>query len=100
MAIAAGVAASALMGLATILDNNGKEKAANIVRGIATALMGLIPVITMVQTAMITGAKSVSVAIKNIPIIGWIAAIISAVISLIQIFHNLLQRLKPKKQNV
>lgn len=86
MAIAAGVAASALMGLATILDNNGKEKAANIVRGIATALMGLIPVITMVQTAMIIGAKSVSVAIKNIPIIGWIAGIISAVISLIQIF--------------
>lgn len=86
MAIAAGVAASALMGLATILDNNGKEKAANIVRGIATALMGLIPVITMVQTAMIAGAESVSVAIKNIPIIGWIAAIISAVISLIQIF--------------
>lgn len=88
MAIAAGVAASALMGLATILDNNGKEKAANIVRGIATALMGLIPVITMVQTAMIIGAKSVSVAIKNIPIIGWIAAIISAVISLIQIFSQ------------
>lgn len=88
MAIAAGVAASALMGLATILDNNGKEKAANIVRGIATALMGLIPVITMVQTAMIAGAESVSVAIKNIPIIGWIAAIISAVISLIQIFSQ------------
>lgn len=88
MAIAAGAAASALMGLATILNNNGKEKAANIVRGIATALMGLIPVIIMVQTAMIAGAESVSVAIKNIPIIGWIAAIISAVISLIQIFSQ------------
>lgn len=97
MAIAAGVAASALMGLATILDNNGKEKAANIVRGIATALMGLIPVITMVQTAMITGAESVSVAIKNIPIIGWIAAIISAVISLIQIFSQFAPETQAKK---
>lgn len=97
MAIAAGVAASALMGLATILDNNGKEKAANIVRGIATALMGLIPVIIMVQTAMITGAKSVSVAIKNIPIIGWIAAIISAVISLIQIFSQFAPETQAKK---
>ena len=97
MAIAAGVAASALMGLATILDNNGKEKAANIVRGIATALMGLIPVITMVQTAMITGAESVSVAIKYIPIIGWIAAIISAVISLIQIFSQFAPETQAKK---
>lgn len=97
MAIAAGVAASALMGLATILDNNGKEKAANIVRGIATALMGLIPVITMVQTAMIAGAESVSVAIKNIPIIGWIAAIISAVISLIQIFSQFAPETQAKK---
>ena len=97
MAIAAGVAASALMGLATVLDKNGKEKAANIVRGIATALMGLIPVITMVQTAMITGAESVSVAIKNIPIIGWIAAIISAVISLIQIFSQFAPETQAKK---
>ena len=97
MAIAAGAAASALMGLAAILDNNGKEKAANIVRGIATALMGLIPVITMVQTAMIAGAESVSVAIKNIPIIGWIAAIISAVISLIQIFSQFAPETQAKK---
>lgn len=87
MAIATGAAAAALMSLGAYLKTTGEggEKAGKVIQGFGTMLMGLIPIISMVQTAMIAGAESVSVAIKNIPIIGWIAAIISAVISLIQI---------------
>ena len=87
MAIATGAAAAALMSLGAYLKTTGEggEKAGKVIQGFGTMLMGTIPIISMVQAAMIAGAESVSVAIKNIPIIGWIAAIISAVISLIQI---------------
>ena len=87
MAIATGAAAAALMSLGAYLKTTGEggEKAGKVIQSFGTMLMGLIPIISMVQMAIIAGAESVSVAIKNIPIIGWIAAIISAVISLIQI---------------
>lgn len=94
MAIASGAAAAALMGLASLIEplGEGGEDIAVILRGLAGTMMGLIPIISMVQTAMIAGAQSVSVAIKNIPIIGWIAAIISAVISLIQVISHFVKK--------
>ena len=94
MAIATGAAAAALMGLASLIEplGEGGEDIAVILRGLAGTMMGLIPIILMVQAAMVAGAKSVSIAIKNIPIIGWIAAIISAVISLIQVISHFVKK--------
>ena len=94
MAIATGAAAAALMGLASLIEplGEGGEDIAVILRGLAGTMMGLIPIILMVQSAMVAGAKSVSIAIKNIPIIGWIAAIISAVISLIQVISHFVKK--------
>lgn len=88
VATAAGVASGILMGLASWLETTGSggEKAAQVIRGFAIILMGLIPVIQMVQNAMVAGATTISAAISSIPIIGWIAAIISAVIGLVQVF--------------
>lgn len=99
MAIATGAAAAALMALGAYLETTGEggEKAGKVIQGFGTMLMGLIPIISMVQTAMIAGAESVSVAIKNIPIIGWIAAIISAVISLVQIISALAPETQEEK---
>ena len=94
MAVATGAAAAALMGLASLIEplGEGGEDIAVILRGLAGTMMGLIPIISMVQAAMIAGAQSVSVAIKNIPIIGWIAAVISAVISLIQVINHFVKK--------
>lgn len=99
MAIATGAAAAALMALGAYLETTGEggEKAGKVIQGFGTMLMGLIPIISMVQTAMIAGAESVSVAIKNIPIIGWIAAIISAVIGLIQVISALAPETQEEK---
>lgn len=99
MAIATGAAAAALMSLGAYLETTGEggKKAGKVIQGFGTMLMGTIPIISMVQAAMIAGAESVSVAIKNIPIIGWIAAIISAVISLIQIISALAPETQEEK---
>lgn len=100
MAVATGAAAAALMGLASLIEplGEGGEDIAVILRGLAGTMMGLIPIISMVQAAMIAGAQSVSVAIKNIPIIGWIAAIISAVISLIQVINHFAKKNSSEEQ--
>lgn len=99
MAIATGAAATALMALGSYLETTGEggEKIGKVIQGLGTMLMGTIPIISMVQAAMIAGAESVSVAIKNIPIIGWIAAIISAVIGLIQIISALAPETQEEK---
>lgn len=99
MAVATGAAAAALMALGAYLETTGEggEKAGKVIQGFGTMLMGLIPIISMVQTAMIAGAESVSIAIKNIPIIGWIAAIISAVIGLIRIISALAPETQEEK---
>lgn len=99
MAIATGAAATALMTLGAYLETTGEggEKAGKVIQGLGTMLMGTIPIISMVQAAMIAGAESVSIAIKNIPIIGWIAAIISAVIGLIQIISALAPETQEEK---
>lgn len=90
IAAAAGATSTALFGLASWLETTGSggEKAAGVIRGFATVLMGLIPVIQMVQNAMVAGATTIGAAISSIPIIGWIAAIISAVIGLVQVFKT------------
>lgn len=99
VATAVGVASGALMGIASLLETTGSsgEKAAGIIRGFATVLMGLVPVIQMVQNAMVTGATSISAAISSIPIIGWITAIISAVVGLVQIFKALAPETEAEK---
>ena len=99
VATAAGVVSGALMGIASIFETTGEggEKAAGVIRGFATVLMGLIPVIQMVQNAMVAGATSISAAISSIPIIGWITAIISAVVGLVQIFKALAPETEAEK---
>lgn len=99
VATAAGVASGALMGIASLLETTGSggEKAAGVIRGFAIVLMGLIPAIQMVQNAIVAGAASIGAAISSIPIIGWITAIISAVVGLVQIFKALAPETEAEK---
>lgn len=105
--MAAGVAAGACMLLATALDKTGNTKAAKTLRGIGTVLTVLSGVFMVLgQVAQITGAqiaagaKTASTAIMNIPIIGWIAAIISALIALGVAISNFVETDAEKAQRL
>lgn len=104
--IAAGIAAGALGLLANKLDDGTKdgEKKAKVVRGIATGLTFLSIALTLVGTAaqimgamVAAGAKVASTAIKAIPIIGWAAAVVSAIISVISVIRNLNEEKPPEE---
>ena len=105
--MAAGVAAGACMLLATALDKTGNTKVAKTLRGIGTVLTVLSGVFMVLgQVAQITGAqiaagaKTASTAIMNIPIIGWIAAIIAALIALGVAISNFVETDAEKAQRL
>lgn len=58
------------------------------IKGIGTAIRMLGPVFTVLKTGAISACRAIGVAIMNIPIIGWIAAIIAALIALFIYFWN------------
>lgn len=58
------------------------------IKGIGTAIRMLGPVFTVLKTGAISACRAIGVAIMNIPIIGWIAAIIAALIALFVYFWN------------
>lgn len=58
------------------------------IRGMGTAIKMLGPVFTVLKTGAISACRAIGVAIMNIPIIGWIAAIIAALIALFVYFWN------------
>lgn len=84
----AALTATSLMGLAAVFDDIGLEDAGVVIRSLGTALLGTIPIIQMVEAAMVSGAATISEAIYSIPIIGWISAIVSALIALIQLLSH------------
>lgn len=104
--MAAGIAAGALYLLANKMDDGTEkgERNAKIVKGFATGLTFLSVSLMLVGTAaqimgamVAAGAKVASTAIKSIPIIGWALAVISAIISVIQIIRNLNEEKPPEE---
>lgn len=89
IASAAGVAGAAMMGIASLLESVGaSEKVVGVIRSIGTALMVLPVTFKLVSAAAKVFSIDVSASIMSIPIIGWIAAVISALIALIGIFST------------
>lgn len=89
IANAAGMAGMAMMGIANLLESVGaSEKVVGVIRSIGTALMVLPVIFKLVSAAAKVFSINVSTSIMSIPIIGWIAAVISALIALIGIFST------------
>ena len=92
VANAAGVAGAAIMGMASALEANGaSEELVGVIKAIGTALIALPAIFQLVSAAAKAFSIDVSASIMNIPIIGWIAAIISALIALAGILSSVIE---------
>lgn len=92
VANAAGAAGAAIMGMASALEANGaSEELVGVIKAIGTALIALPAIFQLVSAAAKAFSIDVSVSIMNIPIIGWIAAIISALIALAGILSSVIE---------
>lgn len=82
-----------LLGLGTIIEKiSGKSTGfTRVIKKIGVGLMTFGSLLPMVGRAFQAFGISVSTTIKSIPIIGWIAAIISAVITLISILTEVIE---------
>lgn len=92
IANAAGVAGAAIMGMASVLEANGaSEELVGVIKAIGAALIALPAIFQLVSAAAKAFSINVSASIMNIPIIGWIAAIISALIALAGILDSVIE---------
>jgi TP901 family phage tail tape measure protein len=92
VANAAGAAGAAIMGMASALEANGaSEELVGVIKAIGTALIALPAIFQLVSAAAKVFSIDVSASIMNIPIIGWIAAIISALIALAGILSSVIE---------
>lgn len=92
VANAAGAAGAAIMGMASALEANGaSEELVGVIKAIGTALIALPVIFQLVSAAAKAFSIDVSASIMNIPIIGWIAAIISALIALAGILSSVIE---------
>lgn len=92
IANAAGMAGAAIMGMASALEANGaSEELVGVIKAIGTALIALPAIFQLVSAAAKAFSIDVSAYIMNIPIIGWIAAIISALIALAGILSSVIE---------
>lgn len=92
VANAAGAAGAAIMGMASALEANGaSEELVGVIKAIGTALIALPAIFQLVSAAAKAFSIDVSASIMNIPIIGWIAAIISALIALAGILSSVIE---------
>ena len=92
IANAAGVAGAAIMGMASALEAGGaSEELVGVIKAIGTALIALPAIFQLVSAAAKAFSIDVSASIMNIPIIGWIAAIISALIALAGILSSVIE---------
>ena len=92
VANAAGVAGAAIMGMASALEANGaSEELVGIIKAIGTALIALPAIFQLVSAAAKAFSIDVSASIMNIPIIGWIAAVISLLIALAGILNSVIE---------
>lgn len=97
------MAGAALMSMIPMLEEMGaSDEVIAVIKGIAVALMGLPVVMKIVEIATHAFAKGTTAAISSIPIIGWIAAAISALIALGSILASVIdtpeEKLKKAKQ--
>lgn len=92
VANAAGVAGAAIMGMASVLEANGaSEELIGVIKAIGMALVALPTIFKIVSAAAKVFSIEVSASIMNIPIIGWIAAVISALIALASILSSAIE---------
>lgn len=92
VANAAGVAGAAIMGMASALEANGaSEELIGVIKAIGMALVALPTIFKLVSAAAKAFSIEVSASIMNIPIIGWIAAVISALIALAGILSSVIE---------
>ena len=92
VANAAGVAGAAIMGMASVLEANGaSEELIGVIKAIGIALVALPTIFKIVSAAAKVFSIEVSASIMNIPIIGWIAAVISALIALASILSSAIE---------
>lgn len=92
VANAAGVAGAAIMGMASALEANGaSEELIGVIKAIGIALVALPTIFKLVSAAAKVFSIEVSASIMNIPIIGWIAAVISALIALAGILSSAIE---------
>lgn len=97
------MAGAALMSMIPMLEEMGaSDEVIAVIKGIAVALMALPVVMKVVELATHAFAKGTTAAISSIPIIGWIAAAISALIALGSILASVIdtpeEKLKKAKQ--
>ena len=92
VANAAGAAGMAIMGVASVMESMGaSDEAVGVVRSIGMALMALPVVFNIVKIAAKVFGKSLTATFLNIPIVGWIAAIITALIALAGILSSVIE---------
>lgn len=92
VANAVGVAGAAIMGMASALEANGaSDELVGVIKAIGTALIALPAIFRLVSAAAKAFSIDVSASIMNIPIIGWIAAIISALIALAGVLSSVIE---------
>ena len=74
-------------------DLSGWEKAGSIITSVLMGALTIIPTLisafASLKIAGITSFTAIGTAIKNIPVIGWILAIVSAVLTLIGVLYSL-----------
>lgn len=86
VANAAGVAGAAIMGIASMMESvEASQEAVGVVRALGTALIALPAIFQLVSAA----AKAFSIDVSTS--IGWIAAIISALIALVGILSSVIE---------
>lgn len=92
IANAAGAAGAAVMGIASIMESMGaSQEAVGVVQALGTALMSLPVIFNIVKIAAKIFGKSITATFLSIPIIGWIAGIISALIALAGILSSVIE---------
>lgn len=85
------VTGAALLALTGILQSTGviSDKAAGYIRVVAIALMAFPVVLRVVEAAVKVFSINVTGSIMSIPIVGWIAAVITALTALVALFVKL-----------
>lgn len=99
------MAGGALLAIVPILEDMGaSDDAVAVIKGVATALLIFPVVLKVVEVAVHAFATSTTAAISSIPIIGWIAAAVSALIALGSVLANVIEtpeeKLKKTQQKI
>ena len=91
LATTAGILGGVFIGVGSALENAGGTlgKFGTIIKGAGIALVSFMGIIKILDVAIKTFSVSATASISSIPILGWIAAAISAIIGLISVISTL-----------